>query len=172
MERMILRTIKYLSVFIVFCMIVINSGSAFAASLSEAGGSSEVQEADDNEIDDPVEIIDTQSDEDVIFELGEISQNARSTSKMFDWSVKSKCLKYSLGFYGKSGGTISVVATVQPSSKMVYVGIIEPDGVMRCVYSNGTFRHDFALDQTGVYQLYVRNMNSTTVQVTGTYMAY
>lgn len=116
------------------------------------------------------EFIDNTPDEEYTVEVEENLGNASArTLKTFDWNVMPKYLKYTSGFRASKGGTISVGAMMTPSTSYIYYGIVEPDGVRRCVYGKSSLSHTFALDQTGYYNVYVRNENSHYVAVSGTY---
>ena len=74
-----------------------------------------------------------------------------------------------MGFSAKSGQTIRVDVSLSPEDLSVKAGIIEPDGTRRCVKSKRIIFHDFKLDQTGTYKVFVENENSKPVQATVLY---
>ena len=101
-------------------------------------------------------------------EEGELQEMARSTA-LFAWTVSGNVLKKTPEFDAKSGGCIKVTATA-PADKYVNVGIIEPDGTKRYVREKGDIYHEFALDQTGKYRVFVENKNAGAVDVEGSYI--
>ena len=101
-------------------------------------------------------------------EEGELQEMVRSTAT-FAWTVSGNVLKKTPEFDAKSGGSISVNA-VAPADKYVNVGIIEPDGTKRYVQEKGNIYHEFALDQTGKYRVFVENKNAGAVDVEGSYI--
>lgn len=116
------------------------------------------------------EFIDNTPDEEYTVEVEENSGSPLArTLKDFDWNVMPKYLKCTSGFRASSGGKISIGAVMSPSTSYIYCGIIEPDGVRRCVYGKDSIAHAFSLDQTGYYNVYVRNENSHYVAVSGSY---
>jgi hypothetical protein len=63
---------------------------------------------------------------------------------------------------------VAVAATSK--SATFRAGIIEPDGTRRYVESiNGAMLYSFPLDQDGKYSVYVQNMGSSEITVTGSY---
>ena len=74
------------------------------------------------------------------------------------------------GFQASSGQSIAVSVHGTPSDIYLKVGIIEPDGWSRYVYNCGAISHTFALDQTGMYYVFVTNESNTTVTVYGNYV--
>lgn len=159
-----------------FLMLLVGAGSI---GITTIGGASayaalynrtEVVEMERDEDVGLEEVIDTESLEDyaIVEEEAETNPNARG-SKSFLWVISGKTMNTSSSFYVKSGGHITVAVSVTPSDKSVYVGIVEPDGTRRCVYGRDYISHTFSLDQTGYYQVYIRNSNSTGVTADGGY---
>lgn len=107
--------------------------------------------------------------EGVTVEVGEVNSSNRAGA-MFDWTIGKNGAKKSDDFSASSGNTITV--TVVGDSNVTYkAGIIEPDGTHRYVDSiNGYANHQFALDQTGTYSVYVQNLTSGTITVSGSYI--
>lgn len=81
-----------------------------------------------------------------------------------DWS--------SGAFWASSGKTISVLASITPSSATLKVGIVDPNGLFRYVSATGTANHDFVLNTTGFYRVSIVNDNSIVVHTTGYYTTY
>lgn len=167
---------KWVAALLVICMIVLNITTVSAASLLTANAYTAIYNLTDveriegivSEETDCEEIIDNISD--AGYEVREEkfeTENARSM-KSLNWSVGGKTLVHSSYFYAKSGGTIQILGGTDPSSKNVYIGIIEPDGTKRSIYWGGAFNHTFTLDTSGLYRIYVRNANSVTIDVSMT----
>lgn len=119
-----------------------------------------------------VEFIDTEDDADyTIIKDEEPSAFARSATGHYDWEIAPLFIRQTKPFHGKSGKTITLAAVIDPN-KQVYLGIIEPDGVKRCVYTCTSTNHTFLLDQTGYYRVYARNpWKTTTMTVAGAYLS-
>ena len=100
-------------------------------------------------------------------ESAALQPGARSGN--MEWTVKAGTRKTSAGFSAKSGQTIRVDASLSQEDLSVKVGIIEPDGTRRYVKSKRIISHDFKLDQTGTYKVFVENENSKSVQATVLY---
>ena len=103
-----------------------------------------------------------------IEEEGELQEKVRSTAT-FAWTVSGNVLKKTPEFDAKAGGSIKVMATA-PANKYVNVGIIEPDGTKRYVREKGDIYHEFSLDQTGKYRVFVENKNDISVKIEGSYI--
>ena len=111
-------------------------------------------------------------DVDVTIYEGDVEQVNRGTLNSFSWSVSVNSMVQSSYFTAKSGQSISINADFFPSNQNVNVGIIEPDGTMRYLLSMGSASHTFALDQTGVYRIFVRNRGTVSVTASGYYSVY
>ena len=105
----------------------------------------------------------------VTVEDGDVSYKARG-AVAFNWTIGRNSAKKSDDFQDSTGNHITV--TVDADSSVSYrAGIIEPDGTLRYVNSNnGYASHQFELDQTGTYSVYVQNMTSGTITVKGSYI--
>lgn len=105
----------------------------------------------------------------VTVEVGEVNTKSRGVNG-FDWTIGRNSAKKSDNFSASSGGRITL--TVEGDSSVTYkAGIIEPDGTLRYVdSSNGCAYHQFELDQTGTYSVYVQNMTSGKITVRGSYI--
>jgi hypothetical protein len=87
-----------------------------------------------------------------------------------DWDINASAAKTTSTFSASSGQTIGVTVLATSKSATFRAGIIEPDGTRRYVNSsNGGMYHTFELDQTGKYSVYVQNMGSSQISVSGTY---
>lgn len=93
-----------------------------------------------------------------------------ATGDMFSWAVRSNAMFTTGAFSASSGQDILVTVAADPDNKTLKVGIIEPDGTRRYVVSSGNIYHEFALDQTGRYRVFVENDNSVVVNVVGSYI--
>lgn len=156
------KNIRLAIVMLVCSVLVVAAVSAGAAeAYASAYTNTEVVVIEDKETDSLIEMIDTEDlSEYTILEVGELDEKERS-SKSISWTLSAKSVKESSSFYVKSGGTITIVFNVDPDSTYIYAGIIEPDGTRRCVHACGLITHTFELDQTGYYQVYVRNPSSS-----------
>ncbi|MDD6071363.1 MAG: M56 family metallopeptidase, partial [Clostridiales bacterium] len=101
-------------------------------------------------------------------EVGEVNRTRSVIG--FEWTIGRNSAKKSDDFQDSTGNHITV--TVDADSSVSYrAGIIEPDGTLRYVNSNnGYASHQFELDQTGTYSVYVQNMTSGTITVKGSYI--
>lgn len=72
-------------------------------------------------------------------------------------------------FKAYSDQNIYVSVTGTPSNVKMKVGIVEPDGVWRYVYSSGNIAHTFKLTKSGDYDVFVWNETDTEVKVVGHY---
>ena len=99
-----------------------------------------------------------------------VEENPFARGRNFTWTVKSKYMKKTAAFQASSGGSITVTVNIDPTNKTVSVGIVEPDGTRRYVNGSRSVYHEFSLDQTGSYQVFVENNNASSVEVDGTYL--
>lgn len=69
---------------------------------------------------------------------------------------------------------IRVIVWGKNSDDQFKVGIIEPSGNKRAVYShNGGVSYTFDVEETGMHQVYFENMESSSIQFSGVvYMDY
>lgn len=69
---------------------------------------------------------------------------------------------------------IRVIVCGKNSDDQFKMGIIEPSGNKRAVYShNGGVSYTFDVEETGTYQVYFENMESSSIQFSGVvYMDY
>ncbi len=90
----------------------------------------------------------------------------------FNWNLPDAHIGKTDLFYAKKEGTITVTAIISPADAKVKVGIVEPSGTMRYVQGTDTIFHQFALDETGYYRVYVDNITTNNVEInaTGTYI--
>lgn len=72
-------------------------------------------------------------------------------------------------FKASSDQNIFVSVTGTPGNVKMKVGIVEPDGVWRYVYSSGNIAHTFKLSKSGDYDVFVWNETDTEVKVVGYY---
>jgi beta-lactamase regulating signal transducer with metallopeptidase domain len=161
---------------LVACMILGSSVSVSAAMVTVAEIGTQIYQATDVENadnavagDQYVEYIDDADSVDIVEVEGTVKTPRGSSSGTFNWDIPGYVLKYTSSFSAKSGQTISVAGVISPSDKTVKVGIVQPDGTKRYINASGSFSHDFALDQTGSYNVYITNTNSTEVTVLGGY---
>ena len=107
--------------------------------------------------------------EGVTVEVGAVNFNSRAGST-FEWTIGRNSAKKSDDFSTSSGNHITL--TVDGDPGVTYkAGIIEPDGTHRYVNSiDGDVYHQFELDQTGTYSVYVQNLTSGKITVKGSYI--
>lgn len=89
-----------------------------------------------------------------------------------NWDLPSDFMRTTGDFWATSSQHIMVGGDITPAGKILRVGIIEPDGIRRCIYATGRFSYIFDLDKTGFYCVYAINDNSEVVNLTGTYSTY
>ena len=99
-----------------------------------------------------------------------VEDNPFTGDRDFTWTVKSKYMNKTTAFRAASGGSIAVNVYIDPTNKTVSVGIVEPDGMRRYVNGSDSLHHEFVLDQTGSYQVFVENSNASSVEVDGIYL--
>lgn len=91
-------------------------------------------------------------------------------SGSMDFEIPAKAIaRVGAPFYQSAGDTIKYDCTYTPKSASVDFGVIAPDGLFysyNC--TSGSINKSFMADQTGQYQLAVRNNESYAVTVTGT----
>ena len=113
-------------------------------------------------------------------EIGPESENVRievedpgiepnASAHTMNWSIENNVQKRSLSFYMSAGDSILIAIALNPADVTVDVGIIEPDGTKRYVQGSDYITHSFDLDQSGLYQVFVRNQSGQTVTTNGFY---
>ena len=151
-----------------------SSVSVYAASVGMIGQYENLYQATVVEVEEQMDAMELEEFEEApgtstsVEEEGELQEMARSGA-MFTWTVSGHVLKKTPEFDAKAGGCIKVTATA-PANKYVNVGIIEPDGTKRYVREKGDIYHEFTLDQTGKYRVFVENKNDGAVDVEGSYI--
>ena len=87
----------------------------------------------------------------------------------FDWTIPANT-RYTTGYFSaSSGGNIAVSVHAEPTSSTISVGIIEPNGTRRYVNGKGSVYHEFSLNQTGRYRVFVENRGTVNISVDGSY---
>lgn len=99
---------------------------------------------------------------------GEATACADSTAA-FSSTVKNELWK-SDQFQASSDQDILVVVCGAAADVCLKVGIVEPDGQWRYVYSCGNIVHTFTLNKTGKYNVFVWNETDTEVTIIGHYI--
>jgi hypothetical protein len=108
--------------------------------------------------------------EGVTVTIGEVSIKARGSASSFTWDISASAARTTPTFSATSDQQIVVSVVATSSSATFRAGIIEPDGTRRYVNStNGMTIHTFELDQDGKYSVYVQNMGSSQITVSGSY---
>ena len=154
---------------------LISSTSVFAASVGIGIGyrqmyeATEVVEVEVYETENGIEYEERGIKSNIIEEEGETEWGVYATVRNLSWTVGVNVRKYTNSFSASSGQQIIVSAVMDPTDKIVNVGIIEPDGTRRYVQGSDTVMHTFDLDQTGYYRVFVENYNSVTVEASGSY---
>lgn len=117
-------------------------------------------------VEEPVEYTDEGPTDDITV----VEEDPFARGRDFTWTVPSKYMKKTAAFRASSSGSIAVTVYIDPADKTVSVGIVEPDGTRRYVNGSRSVYHEFALDQTGSYQVFVENKNASSVEVDGNYL--
>ena len=104
-----------------------------------------------------------------VIEVPESAMNARAKWTSLEWTIGSKILKKTSSFYVSAGGSIYVSVSVDPDDKNVNVGIIDSDGSKRYIIGSGNITHEFAIDTSGYYSVFVENRTTTSIDVGGHY---
>ncbi len=89
-----------------------------------------------------------------------------------NWDLPSDFMRTTRDFRATSSQKITVSGDITPAGKILRLGIIEPDGIRRCIYATGSFSYNFPLDKTGSYCVYAINDNSEYVNWRGGYFTY
>ena len=99
-----------------------------------------------------------------------IAKDRAASSYSFSWGIKKDYARRSAGFKASSGQVITVTAIGTPSNVTYHLGIVEPSGVRRYVSGKNIMAHEFKLDETGTYYVYVQNMSKTSaLDISGAY---
>lgn len=94
-------------------------------------------------------------------------------SVAFDWTVAAGTRTASKLFYVKEGQNISMSATITPGGSTCWIGIMDPQNSVRYVEGTTSLAHDFAVDQSGFYRVFVQNRGSSgSITAKGSYMYY
>lgn len=113
------------------------------------------------------EYYDNGADESIHVETKNIQSMTRS-SYGFCWEVPANTMYQTQGFTASSGGSITVTVVADPDNLDLMVGIVQPDGSRRYVTGSDVVTHQFALEQSGIYRVFVQNDNSSAVNAEGT----
>lgn len=97
---------------------------------------------------------------------------ALAVSGNINWDLPTDFMRTTRDFWGISSRHIALSGVITPAGKILRVGIIEPDGIRRCIYATGSFSYPFPLDKTGTYCVYAINDNDEVVNLTGAYITY
>ena len=65
---------------------------------------------------------------------------------------------------------ITVSLLNNPLENEVRYGLIMPDGKLRYVYGSGMCSHAFEVGSAGTYKIYVENISSSSITVSGGYL--
>lgn len=91
------------------------------------------------------------------------------TLESFDCTLKDQIYSTS-GIWLKEGDQLTVSVGVSPSDVNVKVGIVQPNGVWRYVYSSGKIDHTFEITQNGRHKVFIWNETDTEIKAAGYYM--
>ncbi|MBQ8637804.1 MAG: hypothetical protein IJ468_01390 [Lachnospiraceae bacterium] len=108
----------------------------------------------------------------VLVEDGELLMNRAGTSGNFTWAINKLTLKRSSEIYLEAGETIFVAVGVDPSDSVVMAGIMDSDGALRYVTGTSGMSHDFAIDESGNYRVFVQNCSDVIITVNGMYVIH
>ena len=61
---------------------------------------------------------------------------------------------------------------IDPSDSVVMAGIMDSDGALRYVTGTSGMSHDFAIDDSGNYRIFVQNCSDVIITVNGTYVIH
>lgn len=86
-----------------------------------------------------------------------------------NWNVPANMQYYAPGFSLSSGDTVNILASTSPEGYTVRVGLIYPDGSEHYMLCSGSASAPFVADQKGVYNFFVTNSNSISIQVSAAY---
>lgn len=67
---------------------------------------------------------------------------------------------------------VTRIYKLKKKSKLVAAGIIQPDGSMRYIITNGKESHVFKLTMDGIYRIYIENNMVDNVHVEGAYSTH
>lgn len=165
-----------LTTVMVAVMVVASCGSVFAASLGVANVSDRVYR--DTEVTIEVQpnedLQETVTNEYIPMEEGaveEIDSGARSNMKTyaFSWNLKKNQTLKSSAFYAKKGQEVNIYVSPSNGTNKIRFGLVQPNGTLNYMTSSGSKSHVFALNQTGNYRVFVQNISTSSISVTGNY---
>lgn len=107
--------------------------------------------------------------EGIVIVEAEEENAGRSFPGSVNWMIKANMKTQSSSFEKKSGESIRVSVSVEPEDLNVDVGIIRSGGGITYITGSGDISHNFELDKSGTYQVFVRNGNSVKVEAVGFY---
>ena len=87
-------------------------------------------------------------------------------SYSYIWTIPSDTMfRSTQGYYKLAGGEIRLTVDATPTTNLVKVGIIQPDGSGRYVEGYGLFAHTFSIQQMGTHYIYAQNKGTGDVEV-------
>ena len=112
--------------------------------------------------------------EELLPEAGVQVNPLRRGLNTIDFTLAAGRSKTLAGEQVTAGNGIRVTVYGKNSADQFKVGIIEPSGNKRAVFShNGGVSYTFDVEETGTYQVYFENMESSSIQFSGVvYMDY
>lgn len=103
-----------------------------------------------------------------IDDVGEIMlQSGEGTFS--ELSLSQGALKKLANIYVEKGESITIKLSAKPTDKSIKYGIILDGKKMIYVYGKGKCGYNFQIEQSGNYEIFVANENSTTIKVEGSY---
>ncbi len=106
---------------------------------------------------------------DELFEGLTIEEMPDAEFAPLNWTVRNKVVKKAISFDKDSGDAIKIAGVVTPDNITIQVGIIAPDNRLQYIDAKGAFTHTFKLDKKGSYNVYIKNLNSDTATIVGSY---
>jgi hypothetical protein len=108
-----------------------------------------------------------------ITETEEIAEKDGSAAngEFIAWDIPGKGSVRTQGFAVESGNEITLAISSEQPDAALHVGIIKPDGSRTYVSGSDFLAYKFDCDVDGIYCVYVQNMSSESVSVSGTYIS-
>lgn len=97
---------------------------------------------------------------------GKVNSMTRAAGDLYQWTLRPLDTYEIIDVYRKKGSTITVSCGLNgDSGKYIVAGIIEPDCTARAVKAKDAVAHTFAINESGYYSVFARNINSTNIKV-------
>ncbi|MDE7311233.1 MAG: M56 family metallopeptidase [Eubacterium sp.] len=104
-------------------------------------------------------------------EIGDVVKlDGRSVADAeFNWELGINVAKKTGSFYVSSGKQISVMVFITPNTESIRAGIIKNGGKRSYAKISNGGSHTFNITESGYYQVFVENLNSRIMNVSGLY---